>query len=147
MTGLLRWCSGKENACQCKRGKRCRFDPWVGKIPWRRKWQPAPGFLPGKFHGQKNLAGYSPWGHKESDTTEQLSTHKSFEQSLIILIFRSFTTVNYFKLFVELRQWKSYLLGIMNKMIFIITKSIAIISLKLDWRSTNFKRKWFLKLN
>ena len=42
-----------------------RFDPWVGKIPWRRKWQPTPVFLPGKSHGQQSLAGYSPWGRKE----------------------------------------------------------------------------------
>ena len=48
-------------------------DPWVGKIPWRRKWQTTPVFLPGEFHGQRNLAGYSPWGCKESDMTEQLS--------------------------------------------------------------------------
>ena len=47
---------------------------WVGKISWRRKWQPTPVFLPGKVHGQRSLGGYSPWGHKESDTTEQLST-------------------------------------------------------------------------
>ena len=46
---------------------------WVGKIPWRRKWQPAPIFFPGKFHGQRSLAGYNPWDHKESDRTEQLS--------------------------------------------------------------------------
>ena len=39
-----------------------RFDSWMGKIPWRRKWQPTPVFLPGEFHGQKRLAGYSPWG-------------------------------------------------------------------------------------
>ena len=45
------------------------FDTRVGKIPWRRKWQPAPVFLPGKCHGQRNLEGYSPWGRKESDTT------------------------------------------------------------------------------
>ena len=58
-----------------------RFDLWVGKIPWRRKQLPTPVFLPGKFHGPRSLAGYSPWGHKESDTTEQLrlsgSEHKS----------------------------------------------------------------------
>ena len=41
--------------------RRCRFDPWVRKIPWRRKWQATPGYLPGKSHGQRNLAGYSPW--------------------------------------------------------------------------------------
>ena len=52
-----------------------RFDPRVGKIPWRREWQPTPEFLPGKSHGQRSLVGYNPWGHKESDTTELLSTH------------------------------------------------------------------------
>ena len=51
------------------------MDPWVGKTPWRRKWQPSPVFLPGKFQGQRNVEGYSPWSHKESDATEQLSTH------------------------------------------------------------------------
>ena len=45
--------SGKEPACQCKRHKRCRFNPWVGKIPWRRAWQPTPVFLPGEPHGQR----------------------------------------------------------------------------------------------
>ena len=42
-------------------------NPWVRKISWRRKWQPTPVFLPGKSHGWRNLVGYSPWGHKESD--------------------------------------------------------------------------------
>ena len=49
------------------------LDPWFGKIPWRREWQPIPVFLPGEFHGQRKLAGYSPWGCKESVTTEQLT--------------------------------------------------------------------------
>ena len=44
-------------------------DPWVGKIPWRKSWQPTPVFLPGEFHGQGSLKDYSPWGHKESDMT------------------------------------------------------------------------------
>ena len=47
------------------RYKKQGFDPWVRKIPWRRIWQPTPVFLPGKSHGQRSLAGYSPWGHKE----------------------------------------------------------------------------------
>ena len=51
-------------------GDRFGFDPWVGKIPWRRKWQPTSVFLPGESHGQRSLASYSPWGHKESDLTE-----------------------------------------------------------------------------
>ena len=55
------WLSGKESACQCRR---CRFDLWVGKIPWRRKWQPSPVFFPGKSHRQRSLAGYSPWTQK-----------------------------------------------------------------------------------
>ena len=59
-----------EPSCQCRRHKRCEFDPWVGKIPWRRAWQPTPVFLPGESHGQRSLAGCSPWGHKELDTTE-----------------------------------------------------------------------------
>jgi len=46
------------------------FNPWVGKIPWRRKWQSIPVLLPGKSQGWRSLVGYSPWGHKESDTTE-----------------------------------------------------------------------------
>ena len=46
--------------------KRCRFDPWVGKIPWRRVWQPIPEFLPGKSHGQDGQAGYCPWGGKRA---------------------------------------------------------------------------------
>ena len=50
--------------------KRCRFDPWVGKIPWRRKWQPTPVFLPGESHGQRNLVGCSRRGRKESYMTE-----------------------------------------------------------------------------
>ena len=56
--------SGKEPACQCRRHKRHRFSPWIGKISWRREWQPTPVFLLGKSHGQRTLAGYSPWGHK-----------------------------------------------------------------------------------
>ena len=62
--------SSKEPACQCRRHKRREFNPWMGKIPWRRAWQPTPVFLPGESHGQRKLAGYSPWGHKELDTTE-----------------------------------------------------------------------------
>ena len=67
--------AGKEPACECRRYKRCGFDPWVGKIPWRWKWQPTPVFLPGESHGQRSLVGYSPRGHKEWDTTERVCVH------------------------------------------------------------------------
>jgi len=50
----------KKSTCQCKRRRRCGFNPWVGKIPWRRGWLLTPIFLPGESHGQRNLAGYSP---------------------------------------------------------------------------------------
>ena len=75
-SGLPWWLGGKEPACQCRRCKRCRFDPWVRKIPWRREWLHAPVFLPGESHGQRNLAGYSPCGRQESDMTE--NTHSLF---------------------------------------------------------------------
>ena len=63
---------------------------WVQSLgwedPWRRKWQPTAVLLPGEAHGQRNLAGYSPWGHKELDMTEQLSTHLSSNKSKTIKI-------------------------------------------------------------
>ena len=60
---LPRWFGGKEPTCQCSWCERRGFDPWVRKIPWRRKWQPSPVFLPGKSHRQRSLMGYSPWDH------------------------------------------------------------------------------------
>ena len=77
---------GKEPSCQCRRHKRLGFDSWVRKIPWRRAWQPTPAFLPGEAHGLRSLAGYSPWGRKESDTTERLSTHTQHAHSVLITI-------------------------------------------------------------
>ena len=67
--GCPRWLSGKEPHCQCRRHKRRGFDPWVGKIPWR-KWQPTAVLLPGESYGQRSLAGHSSWGHNELDLTE-----------------------------------------------------------------------------
>ena len=62
-TKLPWWLSDKESTCQCRR---CGFNPWVEKIPWRRNWQPKPTpvFLPGEFHGWRNVVGYNPWGCK-----------------------------------------------------------------------------------
>ena len=71
-SGLPWWLRGWSVCLQCGRPG---FDPWVGKIPWRRIWHPTPVFLPGDSHGQRSLAGYSPWGCKESDMTEQLHFH------------------------------------------------------------------------
>ena len=60
------WLSGKESACQCRRHQRCVFKPSVTKMPWRRKQQPTPVFLPGRSHGQRNLVGYNPQGLRET---------------------------------------------------------------------------------
>ena len=68
------WLNQERNCLQCRKP---RFNPWVEKILWRREWIPIPVFLPGERHRQRSLAGYSSWGGKESNTTEQLRhTHK-----------------------------------------------------------------------
>ena len=72
----------KASACNSQFG-RSRFNPWVRKIPWRRKWQPTPVFLPGESHGRRSLVGYSPQGRKESDTTERLH---SLTHSLTVIL-------------------------------------------------------------
>ena len=66
----------KKKKKMCQQCRRPGFDPWVGKIPWRRAWQLTPVFLPGESHGQRSLVGYSPWG-AELDTIKQ-STHHVF---------------------------------------------------------------------
>ena len=65
--GFPGFSNGKESTCSVGNP---RFDPSLGKIPWRRKWQPTPVLLPAEPHGQRSLEGYNPWGHKESDMTE-----------------------------------------------------------------------------
>ena len=65
---MMSWCSGKYSTC--RRYKKCGFDPWVGKIPWSRKWQATPMFLPGESQGQRSLVGCCLWGRTESDTTK-----------------------------------------------------------------------------
>ena len=66
------WLRGYSVCLECGRP---RFNPWVEKFPWRRKWQPTPVFFPGESHGGRILVGYSPWGRKESDTTECFHFH------------------------------------------------------------------------
>ena len=75
LQGFPRWLSGKEFACQRRRCRRHRFDPWVGKIPWRRKWQPAPVFLLGKFHEQRSLLGYDPEAGRGGEVGSQKVEH------------------------------------------------------------------------
>ena len=76
------WLSGKESTGQCRR---CEFDPWVRKIPWRRKWQSTSVFLPWKSHGQRSQVGWSMGVTKESDTIQQLSNNFQYSQNTLRL--------------------------------------------------------------
>jgi len=74
------WLSSEESTCQYRRQV---FSPWVRKIPWRRKWQSTPVFLSEESHGQRGLAGYSPWGLKKSDMTKRLKQDCYCEQNIV----------------------------------------------------------------
>ena len=77
--GTSRWLSSKESTCNAERHRRCRFDQWVAKIPWRRKRQPSPVFLHGKSYGRRSLVGYSPWGSKNVRHDSALThTHNTY---------------------------------------------------------------------
>ena len=80
LSGLPRWFSGIEPACQCA------FDLRVRKIPWRRKWQPTAVFLPGESCGQRSLARYSPWGHKEARTCNVTSSQRPGREDISVYI-------------------------------------------------------------
>ena len=94
--------------------KETGFHPWVGKTPRRREWHPTPVFLPGKSHGQRSLAGYSPWGHKESDMTEWLTLPQLHWEQLSCMIFAQSVSwrcnqdvnwnCNYLKAWLELEE-------------------------------------------
>ena len=98
--GLPRWLSGKESTCQCRR---LRFNPWVRKISWRRKWQPTPVLLPGKSHGQRSLMGYSPWGWKRFK--HDLATTQQQSAPILLFVPGSFFA-DFFSWF-RFRVWRS----------------------------------------
>ena len=86
--------SGLKIHLQCKR---CRFDPWVRKIPWRRAWQPTPVFMSGESHGQRSLTCFSPQGGQESDTAEA-PEHAHMHTYTCWLLFRFFSVIGYYKI-------------------------------------------------
>ena len=92
VTGFPSGTNGKESACQCRR---YGFNTCVGKI-WRRKWQPTPVFLPRKSHGQRSLVGYSPWGHRELNMTEQMNTVNTYSVCTLECVKRVGFTVSIF---------------------------------------------------
>ena len=101
--GIIRWTHQdflggsvvKESAWQCWRCRRHKFSPWIRKSLWRRKWQPTPVFLPGEYYGQRSLVGYSSWGYKESERTEQLSMHTCKMNSSSIIQLPSSQTITF----------------------------------------------------
>ena len=76
------WLSSKESTCQCRR---CGFNPWFWKIPWSRKWQPTPVFLPGESHGQRRLVGHSPWVAKSQTRLSDWTELKLLQSCLTLL--------------------------------------------------------------
>ena len=89
---------------QCRSRRWRGFDPWVRKIPWRRAWQPNPVFLPAESHGQRSLAGYSPWGQEESDMTEAAELARVHKQNIPQRWFATNETVK-----IVWQDWKSAL--------------------------------------
>jgi len=75
---------------QSRSFRRCRFDLWVGKIPWRRVWQPTPVFLPGESYGQRSLVGYSPWGHRVRNDWNNLAHTDIMALLMICFIFTEY---------------------------------------------------------
>ena len=95
--GLPSWLIGKESASQFWRHE---FDPWVGKMLWRRKWQPTPVFLPEEPHGQRSLVGYSPWGCKELSTKHHQQNNNAYKVVIISpsrIVLSSHGTIKYTK--------------------------------------------------
>ena len=84
------WATRERVRLQRGRCGRGGFSAWFGKILWRRKWLPAPVFLPGESHGQRNLEGYSPWRHKERDTTEGLTLYCYYTTRTELITFRNY---------------------------------------------------------
>ena len=109
---LLGFPGGSEGRV-CLQCRRPEFDPWVRKIPWRRKWQPTPVLLPGESHGQRGLVDYSPWDHKESDMTERLHFTSLYQTDLAVSLY-----------FLICRIWLRYHCRYLRKMLGVEVKDI-----------------------
>ena len=126
----LRWWS------VCLQYRKPRFNSWVGKILWRRKWQPTPVLLPGKSHGGRSLVGYSPWDRKELDMTERLHFDRKHQNSVKQLSFNKNTT-----------EWLSlHFTSIKNKLILkrdILTTNLTLfLTLFCSWgRKVNVQKR------
>ena len=136
--GFPEGANGKETAYQCRDRKKHRFDPWVREISWRRTWKSTPVFLPGESHGQRGLAGYSPWSCKELGMTE-VTEHNIFHCMNVLCCIYPSISVKTFGLF-ALWLWQIMLLwiNIHNAIVFkaLIILSSIYIPFKLDRRIT-----------
>ena len=97
ISGFPGGASSRESACKCRR---CGFDPWIGKIPWSRKWQPTPVFLHGKFHGKRSLGGYIQWGHTVGQAwahAQQQLFHRDFHECSFVPLCMKFLLRIYFR--------------------------------------------------
>ena len=131
-----RWHSGKESACQSRRQERCRFDPWVRKIPWSKKWQPTQVFLPGKFNGQSNLTGFvRPMGlqrlgqdwetkHSTAQASKMMPIHYRVLTYSVNIVEELATSWAYFA------QWVSYSLILIVHVCSVLNSSILSNSLR-----------------
>ena len=101
---------GAESACQWKRSQRCRFNPWVRKIPWRTKWQLAPVFLPGELHVQRSLVGDNPWGHRVEHDSARMHTHSLYLLCTLFFLYKYSTCNKKFKIYGKIRKCVSWLI-------------------------------------
>ena len=124
-----------KNLPQYSRHRRHGFDHCVGTIPWSNPWQPMPVFLPGKFHGQRSQAGYSPWGHKELDRTEWLSTH----------MHRNRYVCTFFAMWLQSYNWVGWSLFLTPLMLCLATLMQSS-SLTAPWQMTNKIMGYFGKI-
>ena len=102
------WLSGEESACQCGKSRRSRFSPWVRKMPRRRKWQPAPVFLPEKSQGQRNLVGYSSGGRRVGHAVHTHCGCHLYEGSKLVKLIETKTRMG------VARRWGKEEVGIAN---------------------------------
>ena len=133
--GLPRWLSSRESAClgsPLLEGRRCAFNPWVRKFPWRRKWQPILVFLPATSHGQKRLTGYNLWGHKELDMTYQLNHHHHSSRP-------DFKKLHLIILMLNIYKWKQFYWGRKKKGKICCSEC----SLRLCWQRSIQSKLWF----
>ena len=102
------WLSGEESACQCRKSRRIRFSPGVRKIPRRRKWQPAPVFLPEKSQGQRNPVGYSSRGRRVGQAVHTHCSCHLYEGSKVVKLIETKTRMG------VARHWGKEEVGIAN---------------------------------